>query len=175
MDVELWPHQKYAIDASIQKVESGLRSFCVTSPTGGGKCLGRDTPVLMYDGSVRPVQNISDGDILMGPDSSPRRVVGTTRGTGPLFTVTPTKGMPYAVSFQAQEVPLDPYYLGIWLGDGTATSTQVTKPDKEIEHAVHAVANEHDCNVTTFFNSSMVPHHSIVRKNGTAQTNPVLE
>ena len=37
MDRELWPHQKYAIDTSIQKIESGLRSFCVTSPTGGGK------------------------------------------------------------------------------------------------------------------------------------------
>lgn len=37
MDRQLWPHQKHAIDTGIQKIEGGVRSFCITSPTGGGK------------------------------------------------------------------------------------------------------------------------------------------
>ena len=38
-------------------------------PTGGGKCLGRGTPVLKYDGSIAPVEEIAAGDELIGPDS----------------------------------------------------------------------------------------------------------
>lgn len=54
--------------------------------------LGKDTPVLMADGSIRAVQLIKDGDIVMGPDSRPRLVSNVTQGVGRLFKVTPTKG-----------------------------------------------------------------------------------
>ena len=37
MAFELWPHQKYAIEAATEKIAQGVPSFCVTSPTGGGK------------------------------------------------------------------------------------------------------------------------------------------
>jgi len=37
------------------------------------------------------------------------------------------------INFTAQEVPVDPYYLGIWLGDGTSVSTKITSADIEIE------------------------------------------
>mmetsp|Transcript_21135 Transcript_21135/g.59470 ORF Transcript_21135/g.59470 Transcript_21135/m.59470 type:complete len:941 (-) Transcript_21135:48-2870(-) len=46
--------------------------------TGSGKCLARDTPVLMHDGGVRLVQDVEEGDLLMGDDSKPRRVLGLT-------------------------------------------------------------------------------------------------
>lgn len=38
---------------------------------GAGKCLGKDTPILMYDGSIRLVQDVQLGDVLMGDDSTP--------------------------------------------------------------------------------------------------------
>ena len=41
---------------------------------GAGKCLGKGTPVLMYDGSIKLVEDVIVGDLLMGPDSQPRRV-----------------------------------------------------------------------------------------------------
>lgn len=62
------------------------------APSNIGKCLGIDTPVMMADGTVRPVQAIVQGDLLMGPDGNPRRVLSTTRGAGPLFRVTPKSG-----------------------------------------------------------------------------------
>lgn len=40
--------------------------------------LYRDTLVRMYDGSIKPCQNISIGDVLMGFDSLPRHVISTS-------------------------------------------------------------------------------------------------
>ncbi len=80
--------------ACLQRGESPLYVL----PTGGGKCLGRGTPVLMYDGRVLPVQDIRTGDLLMGPDSRPRRVLSTCSGREPLYRVVPRRGDPYVVN-----------------------------------------------------------------------------
>ena len=66
--------------------------------TGTGKCLGKGTPVLMHDGRIKPVEDVLKGDLLMGPDSNPRRVLSTCTGTEMLYRVTPTKGEPYIVN-----------------------------------------------------------------------------
>lgn len=70
----------------------------ISGDGGIGKCHGAGTPIVMYDGTVRPVEGIRNGDVLMGPDSRPRIVRGTTSGWGPLFRVTPIKGDPYVVN-----------------------------------------------------------------------------
>lgn len=75
-----------------------VRSAGVVVITGGpgtGKCLGAGTPVLRFDGTVVPVEAVQPGDLLMGPDSRPRRVLSTNTGEGQLFQVTPTKGDPW--------------------------------------------------------------------------------
>ena len=36
------------------------------------------------------------------------------------------------IDFQEEDVELDPYFLGIWLGDGTSDNTQITTGDSEI-------------------------------------------
>lgn len=66
--------------------------------TGGGKCLGRDTTILMYDGTIKMVQDVIVGDILMGPDSKPRHVLSTVADFGKLYRVTPNKGDSYVVN-----------------------------------------------------------------------------
>lgn len=76
----------------------GRKGVMAMSPTGSGKCLGRDTPVLMFDGTVKMVQDVVVGDQLMGPDSSPRNVLSTTTGSEMLYRVTPVKGDPYVVN-----------------------------------------------------------------------------
>jgi hypothetical protein len=38
-----------------------------------------------------------------------------------------------ALQTAAQKLPLDPYLLGLWLGDGTAASAQITPGDDDIE------------------------------------------
>jgi len=65
------------------------------SPQGTDKCLKKGTFLLMHDGSSRAVENVRVGDLLMGPDSEPRRVLETTSGVGPLRRIVPTKGMPW--------------------------------------------------------------------------------
>jgi len=64
----------------------------ILAASNSGKCLGKDTPVIMYDGTIKMVQDIRTGDLLMGPDSKPRTVLGTTAGTGQLYRVEPKNG-----------------------------------------------------------------------------------
>ena len=56
-------------------------------PCAAGKCLGKNTPIIMFDGSIKMVQNIVVGDILMGDDSTPRNVLSTTTGNEVLYRV----------------------------------------------------------------------------------------
>jgi hypothetical protein len=56
-------------------------------PCGQGKCLGKDTPILMYDGTIKMVQDVKIGDVLMGDDCSPRNVLSTTTGREQLYKV----------------------------------------------------------------------------------------
>ena len=65
---------------------------------GFGKCLGKDTPVMMYDGTIKMVQNIKTGDLLMGDDSTPRTVLSTCSGKEQLYKVIPKKGDSYIVN-----------------------------------------------------------------------------
>jgi len=70
----------------------------ITGSPGTGKCLGKDTPVLMFDGTVKAVQDIVVGDYLMGDDSTPRTVLSVCSGREELYKVTPTKGDAYVVN-----------------------------------------------------------------------------
>ena len=40
-----------------------------------------------------------------------------------------------------QSLPIEPYFLGIWLGDGTSVNQMVTKPDVEIGEYIRGYAN----------------------------------
>lgn len=68
------------------------RCLLFTGPAGTGKCLGKDTPILMYDGTIKLVQDIQVGDQLMGPDSKPRNVLSLARGQETMYKVIPTRG-----------------------------------------------------------------------------------
>jgi superfamily II DNA or RNA helicase len=95
------PLRPYQADllAEVQSAwAAGARAVLMQLATGGGKCLGRGTPVLMFDGSVRPVEDVRPGDQIMGPDSTPRNVLSTCSGSEMLYRVTPTKGDPYVVN-----------------------------------------------------------------------------
>lgn len=95
---QLRPYQSASIAAIFERWDAGDRATLLVLATGLGKCLGRGTPVLMFDGTIRPVEDVRQGDLLMGPDSAPRRVVSTCAGREPLYRVTPTKGEPYVVN-----------------------------------------------------------------------------
>ena len=65
---------------------------------GSGKCLAIGTLVLMADGRRVPVEQVTTGDQVMGPDSLPRRVLGTTRGRAEMFEVQQNGGETYIVN-----------------------------------------------------------------------------
>jgi len=52
------------------------------------QCLAKDTPVLMYDGSIKMVQDIKIGEKVMGPDSKPRTVENVNSGREEMFDIT---------------------------------------------------------------------------------------
>lgn len=168
---------------NIQK-QRGYRLLLFGSP-GNGKCLGKDTPVMMADGTTKKVQDIKVGDLLMGPDSKPREVLSLARGRERMVKIVPTKGMSWTcneshilcllesgkwryntpldysliqdesvktveyemnktkwfrkklfkvpLNFQKQEVKIDPYWLGYWLGDGTSSDTHITMSHSDYE------------------------------------------
>ena len=60
-------------------------------PCGRGKCLAKDTPVLMFNGSIKAVQDIVVGDQLMGDDSTSRRVLSLARGREMMYRVVDCK------------------------------------------------------------------------------------
>ena len=67
-------------------------------PCGKGKCLGVNTPIMMYDGTIKMVQDIKVGDVIMGDDSTPRNVLTLARGREMMYKVIPNKGDPYIVN-----------------------------------------------------------------------------
>ena len=67
-------------------------------PCAAGKCLGKDTPILMYDGTIKMVQDIVIGDILMGDDSTPRNVLSLARGKEQMYKIEKNNNEFYIVN-----------------------------------------------------------------------------
>jgi len=63
-----------------------------------GKCLARGTPILMYDGSTRPVEEVVEGDLIMGPDSTSREASGIISGREPMYRIQYSNGEYYDVN-----------------------------------------------------------------------------
>lgn len=195
MTITLRPYQTTGLNEIRTALGQKFRAPLFVLPTGGGKCLGRGTPVLMFDGQIKPVERVAVGDLLMGPDSRPRRVLSLARGREMMYRVTPTKGDAYTVNeshilslkrthtdrvpkypsearggevvnvsvreYLAQsktwkhihkgwrtgvdfvptgELPMPPYVLGLWLGDGSTGKCSFTSGDPEITNAIHEYA-----------------------------------
>ena len=91
----LWPR---VVECGLE-INNGKYVECVlTGGIGVAKCLGKGTPVLMFDGCVKPVEEIIVGDLVMGPDSRPRKVTGLARGREEMFEVRQLGGEPYVVN-----------------------------------------------------------------------------
>jgi hypothetical protein len=49
--------------------------LALCGPPGCGKCMGINTPIMMFDGTIKMVQDVEEGDLLMGDDSTQRKVL----------------------------------------------------------------------------------------------------
>lgn len=186
--------------------------LCLVAPPSGGKCLGKGTKVLMYDGSIKKVEDIQKGELLMGNDSTPRKVLKLARGQEKMYKIVPEKGASYVVNephilsliynqakinfaniqkgdvvnisvkdflnkskyFQKQlkgyrvgvdfkyvGVSLDPYFLGIWLGDGSNYYPSITTADKEIVSYLRSFARKHEMKVSIDAQKDRCPSYLI--------------
>ena len=174
-----WSKYQLAIFDAYENTNKNI----VVEATAG--CLGKDTPILMYDGSIKPVQDIRVGDKVMGVDSTPRNVLSVSTGIDKLYKIKPVKGdswicnsqhlltvydqniarnnkvkkeenqlnplVDYPISkilkrpvekttgakmklqlqrtgvdFPEQELPLDPYFVGLWIAEESKNKNDVS-------------------------------------------------
>lgn len=66
--------------------------------TGTGKCHSYNTPILMYDGNIKKVQDITIGEYLMGDDSTPRLVTSLARGNDKMYKIIQENGDDFIVN-----------------------------------------------------------------------------
>lgn len=195
-------HQIAPIKAALDylKDPKDTKPGIIVGPTA---CHAKGYRILKHDGQLIKVEDIRVGDILMGNDSTPRKVLKTHCGTDKMYKVVVRNGIEFKVNSQhilklyrtsktssnpkrereyAPEVEvsvedylswaksrkhvyklkrsgcnfeksdsileLDPYFLGIWLGDGHKNTCAITSPDTEVIDYVYDYAEKLGLKVT---------------------------
>lgn len=75
------------------------------------------------------------------------------------------KGYKVGVEFDAQKLPIAPYFLGIWLGDGTQSNVAITTLDKEVVEYLHDFASTISHTVSIHQQQGKTPQYSVVGGN----------
>lgn len=79
---------------SLDSILGGFNS-CIFA-YGQTGCFAAGTSILMYSGDHQPVERISIGDIIMGDDYTPRRVLKLFRGWEPMWRINSGAGTNYS-------------------------------------------------------------------------------
>lgn len=168
----------------------GKRANLIMFEEGGCHIAG--TKVMMYDGSTKNVEDVKLGELLMGPDGTPRKVLQLHTGRDHMYEITPVNGdkqivnskhliygmhrqwynntywpftmradqyyemlqnKPYLkahysliktqFSWEEKEHVIDPYLLGLWLGDGTSSESSIASNDIEVIEYLQTYAITH--------------------------------
>ena len=92
----LLTHQKIVRD--YMNLYTPYRGLLLYHGLGSGKCHAKGTPIMMSDGRIELVENIKEGDFLMGDNSKPRKVISLARGKDKMYDIIPVKGETYRVN-----------------------------------------------------------------------------
>ena len=201
---------------------------------GAGKCHGKGTEILMFDGSIKKVEDVKVGDLLMGDDSTPRKVLSLARGTEQLYEIIQKNGENYIVNeshilslqnrewgagkgtkrgkeamfnygsiknisitdyltlpktrkswlygyskpaiFPEKELLIDPYFVGLWLGDGTKRTVTITTDPRDVEliDYYYEVANKFELGIREEYNSENSNNYHFTNGRNSGK-NPILE
>jgi len=102
---ELRDYQKNIVDTYLKSNDgSGAANSPIgllEIPCGRGKCLAKNTQILMYDWTIKKVQHIKVGDIIMGDDSTPRIIQSIARGRERMYKIyndNPLESASYTVN-----------------------------------------------------------------------------
>lgn len=189
-------HQQCQVALKALEMKDGIfihRLIVLCWQRGEGKCLKKGTKSICYDGTLKKAEDFKVGDLLMGDDNTPRKVLSIVKGKEEMFEVIPVRGESFTVTgdhklslkrsesslfrrgkyisdheekkfidisvkdFQKQsdffknnhflyrvpidwpeqEVPIDPYFLGVWLADGDSHRPAITTMDSEVVNYLH--------------------------------------
>lgn len=181
----------YLDDVMTKNEKPGFKDgdlMVISGKSGHGKCHGKGTEILMFDGHIKKVEDIKIGDKLMGDDNTPRKVISLATGKECLYRVSSKYGKTESytvneshilslwnssssygghcvvdiclkdyikksenfkrmhlgykksVEFSKKKIPVEPYFLGLWLGDGCSLCTGITTMDKEIKNYLYRYA-----------------------------------
>lgn len=90
--------QLFSFSKSSKIFSKTFNNYALIGNSGCGKCLAKNTKIIMFDGSIKKVQDIRIGDILMGDDSTPRKVLSTTTGKERMYKIKQEHGEDYTVN-----------------------------------------------------------------------------
>lgn len=191
------------------------KKLCVEAARDHGKSVVSGSFIVGYDGKLKKVDDVKVGDLLMGVDSTPRRVTAVYKGHDKhMYRIDQSKGDSYTVNSRhintciqigkrgkcleehekhivdidmptllsysknyirenirtfkvAWELPykyvsVDPYFLGLWLGDGNSKIPMIVNIDKEVIDFL----NEYADSMGLYCRSYMNIDHYIVNKKG---------
>ena len=93
---QLAPQQEFL--RNYISIDTPYNGILIYHGTGIGKCLAYDTPIIMYDGRIKKVQNLEIGELLMGDDSKPRTILSLARGRDNMYKIIPKIGDIYTVN-----------------------------------------------------------------------------
>ena len=193
MGFEFRPYQKEAVDAGLKFLTGrSKKPGIIVAPCG---CHAKGYGILMYDGTIKKVEDIVVGDRVMGDDGTPRTVLELHNGIDDMYEIRPLKGKPFIVNkghimsmyrlkdkrkdgpsieevsigeyikfapyhntilklrrpngFDFEEskknMPLDPYFLGLCLGDGSITSSlSITTQRQEIVEYLYSFVKQYN-------------------------------
>ena len=95
MNITWRPYQIECKKAIKERYKAGITEQLIAQATG---CHIPGTLILMHDGSLRTIESIRVGELLMGDDSTPRRVLKLLTGTEIMAKIKPIKGKPFIVN-----------------------------------------------------------------------------
>lgn len=169
-----------------------------------GKCFGKGTKIRLFDGTIKNVEDIRVGDIVLDYNGNPTEVSSTTSGTDKMYLVKDTslsnnmefvcnephiltikcsrndqtrkhnspykKGEIYdiplvdflklpkyeqkrfslfraSIEYEEKEHLIDPYLLGLWLGDGNKECPRITVCGDE-KDLCNYLSNNYNCSIS---------------------------
>lgn len=80
------------------EITSGKINYDTICLYGSTRCHGKGTKIRMYDMTVKLIEDIKTGDMVMGDDGSPRKVLNTTNGFDDLYIVHQNKAESYTAT-----------------------------------------------------------------------------
>jgi len=98
LQYNLRPFQREVIQDIFSVDAEGIPRFDVATLIIGMRCLGLGTEVLMYDGTLKKIEDIGIGELVMGPDSKSRKVLNVSRGKSELYEIQQSHAMTYIVN-----------------------------------------------------------------------------